>query len=82
MAKDGIITRGVLVDVPMIRGLDWMERGAGVMPQDIEEAERRCGFRVEEGDVLIVRTGQLQLSWWRRPRRLRQASDHARLRES
>src|SRR5439155_468176 len=59
VAKDGIITRGVLVDVPMIRGTNWVERGEGVMPQDIEEAERRCGFRVEEGDILMVRTGQL-----------------------
>jgi kynurenine formamidase len=59
VAKDGIITRGVLVDVPMIRGTHWVERGEGVMPQDIEEAERRCGFRVEEGDILMVRTGQL-----------------------
>jgi kynurenine formamidase len=60
VAKDGIITRGVLVDVPMIRGVDWVERGEGVMPQDIEAAERQCGFRVEEGDVLMVRTGQLK----------------------
>ena len=30
------------------------------MPQDIEAAEQRCGFRVEEGDVLMVRTGQLK----------------------
>jgi kynurenine formamidase len=60
VAKDGIITRGVLVDVPMIRGIDWVERGEGVMPQDIEAAEQRCGFRVEEGDVLMVRTGQLK----------------------
>ena len=59
VAKDGIITRAVLVDVPMIRGVDWVERGEGVMPQDIEEAERRCGFRVEDGDILLVRTGQL-----------------------
>jgi kynurenine formamidase len=59
VAKDGIITRGVLVDVPMIRGTNWVERGEGVMPQDIEEAERRCGFRIEEGDILMVRTGQL-----------------------
>jgi kynurenine formamidase len=59
LAKDGIITRGVLVDVPMLRGTNWVERGEGVMPQDIEEAERRCGFRVEEGDILMVRTGQL-----------------------
>ena len=59
LAKDGIVTRGVLVDVPMIRGIDWVERGEGVMPDDILAAEERCGFKIEEGDVLLVRTGQL-----------------------
>ena len=28
-AKDGIITRAVLVDVPMVRGIDWVDRGEG-----------------------------------------------------
>ena len=60
LVKDGVITRGVLVDVPMVRGSDWVERGEGVMPEDIEAAEERCGFHVEEGDVLLVRTGQLR----------------------
>ncbi len=59
LAKDGIVTRGVLVDAPMIRGVDWIERGEGVMPEDILAAEARCGFRIEEGDVLLVRTGNL-----------------------
>jgi kynurenine formamidase len=59
-AKDGFITRGVLVDVPMIRGIDWVERGEGVMPEDIVAAEERCGLKVEEGDILLVRTGQLR----------------------
>ena len=54
------MSRGVLVDVPMIRGIDWVERGEGVMPEDIESAEERCGFRVEEGDVLLIRTGNLR----------------------
>ena len=58
-AKDGMIARGVLVDVPMIRGIDWVERGEGVMIDDILAAEERCGFKVEEGDILLVRTGQL-----------------------
>jgi kynurenine formamidase len=58
LAKDGIVTKGVLVDAPVIRGVDWLERGEGVMPDDILESERRCGFKVEEGDVLLVRTGQ------------------------
>ncbi len=59
-AKDGFITRGVLVDVPLVRGVDWLERGEGVMPEDILAAEERCGFRVEEGDILLIRTGQLR----------------------
>jgi kynurenine formamidase len=58
-AKNGIMTRGVLVDVPMVRGIDWVERGEGVSPEDILAAEEQCGFRVEEGDVLLIRTGQL-----------------------
>ena len=59
-AKNGFITRGVLVDVPMIRDIDWVERGEGVSPEAILAAEDRCGFNVEEGDVLLIRTGQLR----------------------
>ena len=29
------------------------------MPEDILAAEERCGFKVEPGDVLLIRTGQL-----------------------
>ena len=58
-AKGGIVSRAVLVDVPMIRGIDWVERGEGVMPEDILAAEERCGFQIEEGDILLVRTGAL-----------------------
>lgn len=59
VAKNGFISRGVLVDVPMVRGIDWVERGEGVTPEDILAAEERCGFKVEEGDILLIRTGQL-----------------------
>jgi kynurenine formamidase len=58
-AKNGFTSRGVLVDVPLVRGVDWVERGEGVMPDDILAAEERCGFKVEEGDILLIRTGQL-----------------------
>ena len=58
-AKKGFVSRGILVDVPMIRGVDWLERGEGVMPDDILAAEERCGFKIEEGDILLIRTGQL-----------------------
>lgn len=55
----GIITRGVLVDAPHVRGTDLVERGDGVGIADIEKAETECGFKVEKGDVLLMRTGQL-----------------------
>ena len=59
IAAEGIVTRGILVDVPRIRGVDWLERGEGVLPSDIEAAESQMGFEITEGDVLLVRTGQL-----------------------
>jgi kynurenine formamidase len=54
---DGVITRGVLLDVAGARGGDWLEPGEAVFPSDLEEAEGHEGVRVEEGDVLLLRTG-------------------------
>ncbi len=41
--KDGIVTRGVLVDMPALRGVDWLGPGDGVFPEDLEAAEERYG---------------------------------------
>ena len=59
VANKGIMTRGVLVDAARLRGVEVIERGDGVGLDDIERAERECGFKIEEGDVLLMRTGQL-----------------------
>ena len=56
-ASDGIVTRGVLLDITRVRGVDWLASDDPVMPQDLEAAERLEGVRVEEGDILLVRTG-------------------------
>jgi len=58
-AAGGIVTKGVLVDAPLLRGVDFIERGDGIGVADIEAAEREHGVRVEKGDVLLLRTGQL-----------------------
>jgi len=55
--KDGLVGRGVLLDVPRTRGVNWLEPGESVVPGDLEESERRQAVRVEEGDILLVRTG-------------------------
>jgi kynurenine formamidase len=57
LLHDGVVSRGVLLDVARARGVRWLEAGEGVMPEDLEAAERAAGLRVEPGDVLLVRTG-------------------------
>lgn len=56
-AREGIFTRGVLIDVPALRGVDWLEAGEGVLPYDLEAAEKQMGFRIGEGDAVLIRTG-------------------------
>jgi kynurenine formamidase len=55
--KDGLVGRGVLLDIPRTRGVSWLEPGDSVLPGDLEKAERRQGVSVEEGDILLVRVG-------------------------
>lgn len=55
--KDGLIGRGVLLDVPGLRGVPWLEPGEHIFPDELENCERRQGVSVDEGDILLVRTG-------------------------
>lgn len=55
---DGIVSRGVLLDVPPVRGVEALEPGEPVFPEDLEAAEALAGVRVRGGDVLLVRTGR------------------------
>lgn len=55
--RDGIVTRGVLLDVAAVRGVAWLEAGEAILPEDLEAAERAAGVRVGAGDALLVRTG-------------------------
>jgi kynurenine formamidase len=57
-ARDGIVARGVLLDVPRARGAPWLEPGERIRRTELEAAERAEGVRVEEGDVLLVATGR------------------------
>jgi kynurenine formamidase len=55
--KDGIVTRGVLLDLPRLRGTSWIEPGEAVGPLELADAAERAGVTPERGDVLLVRTG-------------------------
>jgi kynurenine formamidase len=55
--KDGLVGRGVLLDIPRLRGAPWLEPGESVFREDLETAQREQGVTVKEGDILLVRTG-------------------------
>jgi kynurenine formamidase len=58
VAREGIVSRGVLLDIPRLRGVPWLEGGAEIGPDELAAAEREQGVRVEAGDILLVAGGR------------------------
>jgi kynurenine formamidase len=56
-ARDGIVGRGVLLDIPRLRGVRWLEPGDHVTADDLVAAEQAAELRVGAGDLLFVRVG-------------------------
>ena len=56
-ACDGIVGRGVLLDIPRLHGRSWLEPGTHVTADDLVAAEARQGVRTGRGDILLVRLG-------------------------
>ncbi|MEQ8861694.1 MAG: cyclase family protein [Pseudomonadales bacterium] len=54
----GIFTRGVLIDVPWLKGVEYLEPGTVITRDDLEAFEKKTGTRVQSGDVLLIRTGR------------------------
>jgi kynurenine formamidase len=55
--KDGLVGRGVLLDIARLRGVRWLEPGESISVEELEQAEREQPATLQEGDVLLVRTG-------------------------
>lgn len=53
--------RAVLLDLPTHFGVDWLEPGYTISSGELEECRDRQGVDVGPGDVLLVRTGWLDL---------------------
>jgi kynurenine formamidase len=54
-----LVGRGVLLDVARARGVERLEGGHAITGEDLDAAEELAGVRVEPGDVILVRTGQM-----------------------
>lgn len=60
--KDGVVTRGVLYDIPKLKGVDYLEAGYRITVADLEAWEAQTGVRVGPGDAMFLRWGR----WARR----------------
>jgi kynurenine formamidase len=60
--KNGIFTRGILVDIPRLKGLPYLEPSTAIYPEDLDAWEKKTGVKIGGGDVVFIRTGR----WARR----------------
>lgn len=54
-----VVTRGVLVDVARLHGVDHFDENYAVTDDDLEQCAAKAGVSVVAGDALLVRTGQM-----------------------
>lgn len=53
-AEGGIVGRGVLLDIPRLRGIDWLEPGDTITADELDAT----GVTVEPGDIVLVHIGR------------------------
>ena len=56
-----IVTRGVLLDLPRVKGVEWLEPGYAITVADLDAALAAHGVQVGTGDALLIRTGQMAM---------------------
>jgi kynurenine formamidase len=59
MAKPGIASRGVLLDIAKLKGVDILPGDYAVTPDDLNAACEAEGVSIMSGDIVAVRTGQI-----------------------
>jgi len=57
VAKEGIVGRGVLIDIPRLRGTKWVEPSEAIMRDEIEAALAAQNVELHQGDIVFFRTG-------------------------
>ncbi|MFN0086765.1 MAG: cyclase family protein [Blastocatellia bacterium] len=60
--KQGIFARGILMDIPRLKGVPYLEPGTAIYPEDLDAWVKKAGLKLQPGDVLLIRTGR----WARR----------------
>jgi len=60
--KNGLISRGILMDIPALKGVKYLDLSTPIYPADLDAWEKKAGVKVGSGDIVFIRTGR----WARR----------------
>lgn len=60
--KQGIFTRGVLMDMAALKGVPYLDGSVAIYPEDLDAWEKKAGIKVGSGDAVFINTGR----WARR----------------
>jgi kynurenine formamidase len=55
--KNGIFTRGILIDIPRMKGVQYLEPGTPIYVEDLEAWLKKAGLKIQPGDAVFVRAG-------------------------
>ena len=56
--KDGIMTRAVLMDIPRLKGVDYLAPGTRIYPEDLDAWVKEAHLKILPGDAVFIRTGR------------------------
>ena len=60
--KNGLMSRGILMDIPRLKGVKYLDLSTPIYPADLDAWEKKAGVKVGSGDIVFIRTGR----WARR----------------
>ncbi len=58
-ARDRVVGRGVLLDIPRFRRVPWLEPGDHIHADELDACARAQGVTLGRGDLALIRTGQI-----------------------
>lgn len=56
--RNGLVTRGVLIDLPRLKNVEYLEPGTPIFTEDLDAWEKQTGVRIAPGDAVFIRTGR------------------------
>jgi len=62
LASDKIVGRGVLLDIPKLKGKKWLDHSEPITAIDLELAAEKERVEIREGDIVLVKTGQMTIA--------------------